>query len=157
MLEVFTVGGGEYLVNIFNAVAAWSGGGGYRSLIRVVMVMGLIYSLLVVAFTLNYKAWLNWFLQATAIYLCLMVPTVDIKVTDRINPSLAPATVDNVTMGLGILASFTTQVGDWLTRTAETVFVMPSELNYSKHGLAQGARLFNDTHTFLTPKEEFSH
>src|SRR3546814_3932316 len=74
MLEVFTVGGGEYLVNIFNAVAAWSGGGGYRSLIRVVMVMGLIYSLLVVAFTLNYKAWLNWFLQATAIYLCLMVP-----------------------------------------------------------------------------------
>jgi conjugal transfer mating pair stabilization protein TraG len=27
MLEVFTVGGGEYLVNTFNAVAAWSGGG----------------------------------------------------------------------------------------------------------------------------------
>ena len=40
MLEVFTVGGGEYLVNTFNAVAAWSGGGGYKSLIRVVMVMG---------------------------------------------------------------------------------------------------------------------
>src|SRR3546814_1612118 len=83
MLEVFTVGGGEYLVNTFNAVAAWSGGGGYKSLIRVVMVMGLIYSLLVVTFTLNYRVWLNWFLQATAIYLCLMVPTVDIKVTDR--------------------------------------------------------------------------
>src|SRR3546814_15411077 len=56
MFEVCSVGGGEYLVNIFNAVATWSGGGGYRSLIRVVMVMGLIYSLLVVAFTLNYKA-----------------------------------------------------------------------------------------------------
>lgn len=27
MLEVFTVGGGEYLVNVFNAVAAWSGEG----------------------------------------------------------------------------------------------------------------------------------
>ena len=118
MLEVFTVGGGEYLVNVFNAVAAWSGGGGYRSLLRVVMVMGLIYSLLVVAFTLNYKAWMNWFLQATAIYLCLMVPTVDIKVTDRVNPSLAPATIDNVPLGLGVLASFTTQIGDWMTRKA---------------------------------------
>ena len=96
MLEVFTVGGGEYLVNTFNAVAAWSGGGGYKSLIRVVMVMGLIYSLITVAFSLNYKAWLNWFLGATAIYLCLMVPTVDIKVTDRINPSLAPADVTPV-------------------------------------------------------------
>lgn len=156
MLEVFTVGGGEYLVNIFNAVAAWSGGGGYRSLIRVVLVMGLIYSLLVVAFTLNYKAWLNWFLQATAIYLCLMVPTVDIKVTDRINPGLAPATVDNVPMGLGVLASFTTQVGDWLTRTAETVFVMPSELNYSTNGMVYGARLFDATRNFIIRDAEFS-
>ncbi len=156
MLEVFTVGGGEYLVNIFNAVAAWSGGGGYRSLIRVVMVMGLIYSLLVVAFTLNYKAWMNWFLQATAIYLCLMVPTVDIKVTDRINPSLAPATVDNVPLGLGILASFTTQIGDWLTRTAETVFVMPSELNYSTNGMVYGARLFDATRNFIIRDAEFS-
>lgn len=60
-----------------------------------------------------------------------MVPTIDIKVTDRINPSLAPATVANVPLGLGVLASFTTQIGDWLTRTAETVFVMPGELNYT--------------------------
>src|SRR3546814_20048831 len=109
MLEVFTVGGGEYLVNIFNAVAAWSGGGGYRSLIRVVMVMGLIYSLLVVAFTLNYKAWLNWFLQATAIYLCLMVPTVDIKVTDRNNPGLTPSPLDHEPTGLGVLAVYPPQ------------------------------------------------
>ncbi|WP_257551749.1 conjugal transfer protein TraG N-terminal domain-containing protein [Sphingopyxis sp. DBS4] len=156
MLEVFTVGGGEYLVNIFNAVAAWSGGGGYRSLIRVVMVMGLIYSLLVVAFTLNWKAWMNWFLQATAIYLCLMVPTIDIKVTDRINPSLAPATVDNVPLGLGVLASFTTQIGDWLTRTAETVFAMPSELNYSTNGMVYGARLFDATRNFIIRDAEFS-
>ncbi|PMU91663.1 hypothetical protein C1X83_36290, partial [Pseudomonas sp. GP01-A4] len=89
----------------------------YRSLLRVVMVMGLIYSLLVVAFTLNFRVWFNWFLQSTLIYLCLMVPTIDVKVTDRINPSLAPATVANVPLGLGVLASFTTQIGDWLTRT----------------------------------------
>jgi len=156
MLEVFTVGGGEYLVNVFNAVAAWSGGGGYKSLLRVVMAMGLIYSLLVVAFTLNYKAWMNWFIQATLIYLCLMVPTISVKVTDRINPSLAPATVDNVPMGLGLLASFTTQIGDWLTRTAETVFVMPSELNYTTNGMVYGARLFDATRNFIVRDAEFS-
>ncbi|WP_242128569.1 conjugal transfer protein TraG N-terminal domain-containing protein [Sphingobium sp. Sx8-8] len=156
MLEVFTVGGGEYLVNSFNAVAAWTGGGGFASMIRVVMVMGLIYSLFVVAFTLNYKAWLNWFLQSTLIYMCLMVPTADIKVTDRINPSLAPATVANVPLGLGILASFTTQLGDYLTRTAETVFVMPNELNYSSNGLVYGARLFDATRDFIIRDAEFS-
>jgi len=156
MLEVFTVGGGEYLVNVFNAVAAWSGGGGYRSLLRVVMAIGLIYSLLVVAFTLNIRAWLNWFLGATAIYGCLMVPTIDVKVTDRINPSLAPATVSNVPLGLAVLASFTTQVGDWMTRTAETVFVMPSELNYSTNGMVYGARLFDATRNFVIRDAEFS-
>ncbi|WP_323810810.1 conjugal transfer protein TraG N-terminal domain-containing protein [Sphingobium baderi] len=156
MLEVFTVGGGEYLVNTFNAVAAWTGGGGYRSMIRVVMVMGLVYSLLVLAFTLNVRAGLNWFLQATAIYLCLMVPTVDIKVTDRINPSLAPATVANVPLGLGVLASFTTQIGDYLTRTAETVFAMPTELAYSSNGLVYGARLFDATRGFTIRDAEFS-
>lgn len=156
MVEVFTVGGGEYLVNTFNAVAAWSGGGGYRSLLRVVMVMGLIYSLLVVAFTLNFRVWLNWFLQSTLIYLCLMVPTIDVKVTDRINPSLAPATVANVPLGLGVLASFTTQIGDWLTRTAETVFVMPSELNYSSNGMVYGARLYDATRNFVIRDAEFS-
>jgi conjugal transfer mating pair stabilization protein TraG len=156
VLEVYTVGGGEYLVNTFNAVAAWAGGGGYRSLLRVVMVMGLIYSLLVVAFTLNFRAWLNWFLQATGIYLCLMVPTIDVKVTDRLNPSLSPATVANVPLGLGVLASFTTQIGDWLTRTAETVFVMPGELNYTTNGMVYGARLFDATRNFTIRDAEFS-
>ena len=156
MLEVFTVGGGEYLVNIFNAVAAWSGGGGYRSLLRVVMVMGLTYSLLVVAFTLNFRAWMNWFCQATAIYMCLMVPTMSIKVTDRINPSLAPAVVDNVPLGLGVLASFTTQAGDWLTATAESVFVMPGELNYTTNGMVYGARLFDASRNFVIRDAEFA-
>ena len=36
MVEVFTIGGGEYIVNTFNAIAAWTGGGGYRlSLIHI--------------------------------------------------------------------------------------------------------------------------
>lgn len=156
MLEVFTVGGGDYLVNVFNAVAAWTGGGGYRSLLQVVMVMGLIYSLICVAFTLNMRAWLNWFLSATAIYLCLMVPTITVKVTDRINPGLAPATVANVPVGLAVLASFTSQVGDWLTRTAETVFVMPSELGYSSNGMIYGARLFDATRNFQIRDAEFA-
>jgi conjugal transfer mating pair stabilization protein TraG len=156
MVEVYTIGGGEYIVNVFNAVAAWTGGGGYKGLIQVVMILGLIYSLLVVAFTLNVRAWLNWFIGSTAIYLCLMVPTVDVKVTDRVNPSLAPATVANVPLGLGVIASFTSQVGDWLTRTAETVFVMPSQLSYSTNGMIYGARLFDQTRNFQIRDAEFA-
>ena len=147
-LEVFTIGGGEYIVNVMNAVAAWCGGGGYRSMLQVVMVMGFIYSLFIVAFSLDWRAWFNWFLQSTLIYMMLMVPTVTIKVTDRINPALAPAVVDNVPLGLGVMASFTSQAGDWLTRSAETVFVMPNALALSTNGMIYGARLLDKARTF---------
>ena len=156
MVEVFTIGGGEYIVNTFNAVAAWTGGGGYRALLRVVMILGLIYTLMSVAFTMNWRVWMNWFLGSTLIYSCLMVPTVSVKVTDRINPSLAPATIANVPLGLGVMASFTSQVGDWLTRTAETVFTMPSQLNYSTNGMVYGARLFDATRNFEIRDAEFA-
>ena len=156
MVEVFTIGGGEYIVNTFNAVAAWTGGGGYRALLRVVMILGLIYTLMSVAFTMNWRVWMNWFLGSTLIYSCLMVPTVSVKATDRINPSLAPATIANVPLGLGVMASFTSQVGDWLTRTAEIVFTMPSQLNYSTNGMVYGARLFDATRNFEIRDAEFA-
>ena len=37
MVEVFTVGGGDYLVAVFRAVAAWTGNGGYKGLLQVVI------------------------------------------------------------------------------------------------------------------------
>jgi len=148
MLEVFTVGGGEYLVNTFNAIAAWTGSGGFKSLIRVVMVMGLIYALLITAMDLDWRAWFRWFIQSTLIYLVLMVPTTSVKVTDRVNPGLAPATVDNVPIGLAVMASFTSQVSDYFTRTAETVFVMPAALNYSNGGFVYGARMWDKVRGF---------
>lgn len=148
MLEVFTVGGGEFLVNTFNAVAAWTGSGGFRSLLQVCMVMGLTYALLITAMDLDWRVWLRWFIQSTLVYLVLMVPTVTVKVTDRINPGLVPATVAKVPIGLGMMASFTSQISDYFTRTAETVFVMPSALNYSTGGYVYGARLWDKTRTF---------
>jgi conjugal transfer mating pair stabilization protein TraG len=156
MMEVFTVGGGDYIVNVLNAVAAWTGGGGYASMIRVVMVMGLIYTLLIVAFSLDWRTWLNWFLQSTLIYLCLMVPTVTIKVTDRVNPALAPAVVADVPLGLGVVASFTSQVGDYLTREAETVFVMPNQLQYSTNGIIYGSKLMEATRQIRITDPEFA-
>ena len=118
MVEIFTTGGGEYIVNVLNAVASWTGAGGYKNLIQVALVMGFALAVIVVAFNQDWRAWLNWFLGATLIYLCLMVPRMDVQVTDRVNPSLAPATVANVPLGLALMASFTSQAGDYLTRSA---------------------------------------
>ena len=145
MIEVFTVGGGEYLVNVFNAVASWAGSGGYRGLIRVVMVMAFTWALLVTAWNMDPRALLKWFMQATLMYMVVMVPTISVKVTDRTNPGVTAAVVDNVPIGLGLIAGFTSQIGDYLTRAAETVFAMPQVLNYSTGGMIYGAKLLDAT------------
>lgn len=156
MIEIFTIGGGEYIVNVLNAVAAWTGAGGYKSLIQVALVMGMILAVITVAFNQDWRAWLNWFLGATLIYMCLMVPRMDVKVTDRVNPSLAPATVANVPLGLALMASFTSQTGDYLTRSAELVFGLPDDLNYSKNGMIYGARLLEATRSLRIADPEFA-
>lgn len=148
MLEVFTTGGGEFIVNVLNAVSAWTGSGGWRSLITVVLVIGLIYALTTMAFNLNWRTLIHWFLGATLMYGCLIIPTYDVKVTDRINPSLAPATVSDVPLGLALVAHLSSLTGDYLTRTAETVFVMPNSLQYSNSGIIYGARLYDRTRNF---------
>jgi len=156
VVEIFTVGGGEYIVNVLNAVAAWTGAGGYKSLIQVALVMGMALAVIVLAFIQDWRAWLNWFLGATLIYMCLMVPRMDVHVTDRVNPGLAPATVANVPLGLALMASFTSQAGDYLTRSAELVFGLPSDLNYSKNGMIYGARLLEATRSLRISDPEFA-
>lgn len=156
MVEIFTVGGGDYLVNVFQAVAAWTGNGSYKSLLQVVMVMGLGLSAITLAFNQDWRAWINWFLGATLIYSCLMVPRLDVHVTDRLNPSLAPANVSNVPLGLALMASFTSQVGDYLTGSAEVVFGLPGDLNYSKNGMIYGARLYDATRSLRISDPEFA-
>jgi len=156
MVEIFTVGGGDFLVNVFQAVAAWTGNGGYKSLIQVVLVMGLGLSALTLAFNQDWRAWINWFLGATLIYSCLMVPRLDVHVTDRLNPGLAPANVSNVPLGLALMASFTSQVGDYLTGSAEVVFGLPGDLNYSKNGMIYGARLYDATRSLRISDPEFA-
>jgi conjugal transfer mating pair stabilization protein TraG len=155
-VELFTIGGGEYVVNVLNAVAAWTGDGGYKSLLQVCMVMGLAYSVVIVAFNADWRAWLNWFLQATLMYMVLMVPRLDVQVTDRINPGLAPAQVANVPLGLAMMASFTSQVGDYLVGSAELVFGLPGDLDYSRNGMIYGSRLFEATQNLRINDPEFA-
>ena len=156
MIEIFTVGGGDYMVNVFQAVAAWTGNGGYKSLLQVVMVMGLALSAITLAFNQDWRAWINWFLGATLMYTCLMVPRTDVHITDRLNPGLAPANVSNVPIGLALMASFTSQVGDYLTGSAEVVFGLPGDLNYSKNGMIYGARLYDATRSLRISDPEFA-
>ena len=71
----------------------------------------------------------------------MIVPKATVRVVDRLDPTLAPATVANVPIGLALFASLTSNVGDGLTRLTEQAFTLPDDLQYQRHGLIFGARL----------------
>jgi conjugal transfer mating pair stabilization protein TraG len=54
------------------------------------------------------------------------------------------------------MASFTSQVGDYLTGSAEVVFALPGDLNYSKNGMIYGARLYDATRSLRISDPEFA-
>ena len=84
-MEVIVTGGGEFIVDVLNAVAAFTGSGAFASLIRVVLIIGLALAAWQVAVSMNFKAGFDFLVKSTVIYLVLLVPTVNVTVTDRVS------------------------------------------------------------------------
>ncbi len=141
MFELFTLGGGTYLVDLLNAVAAITGGGAYVMLAQIAGVGGLAWVLFRTAFGGSWKDNAKWVLLFVAVWGAMIVPKTTVRVVDRLDPALAPAVVANVPIGLALFASLTSQVGDGLTRLTEQAFTLPNDLAYQRHGLIFGARL----------------
>ena len=141
MYELFTLGGGTYLVDLLNAVAAITGGGAYVTLAQLAGAAGLGWVLFRTAFGGSWKDNAKWILLFVAVWGAMIVPKATVRVVDRLDPALAPAVVDNVPIGLALFASLTSQVGDGLTRLTEQTFTLPDDLAYQRHGLIFGSRL----------------
>ena len=141
MYELFTLGGGTYLVDLLNAVAAITSGGAYLTLAQLAGVAGLAWILFRTAFGGSWKDNAKWIGLFVAVWGAMIVPKATVRVVDRLDPALAPAVVANVPIGLALFASLTSQVGDGLTRLTEQAFTLPDDLAYRRHGLIFGARL----------------
>ena len=141
MYELFTLGGGTYLVDLLNAVAAITGGGAFIDLAQLAGIGGLAWVLFRTAFGGSWKDNAKWMLLFVAVWGAMIVPKATVRVVDRLDPALAPAVVANVPIGLALFASITSQVGDGLTRLTEQAFALPNDLAYRRHGLIFGARL----------------
>ena len=141
MYELFTLGGGVYLVDLLNAVAAITGSGAYLTLAQLAGVAGLAWILFRTAFGGSWKDNAKWVLMFTAVWGAMIVPKATVRVVDRLDPALAPAVVANVPIGLALFASLTSEVGDGLTRLTEQAFTLPNDLTYQRHGMIFGSRL----------------
>ena len=96
MYELFTLGGGTYLVDLLNAVAAITSGGAYVTLAQLAGVGGLGWVLFRTAFGGSWKDNAKWMLLFVTVWGAMIVPKATVRVVDRLDPALAPAVVANV-------------------------------------------------------------
>jgi len=144
MYEVFTTGGGAYLVDIFNAVASLSAGSAFANLIRMAGVFSLLWLMFQTAFGGSWMSNVKWYMAFMTIYLALFTPRVTVQIVDNLNPALPAATIANVPYGLAAFASMTSDVGNGLTRLSETAFSLPTDLRYQETGMLFGANLVKE-------------
>ena len=156
MYEVFTQGGGPYLVDIFNAVAALAGGSALANLIRIAAGFSLLWLMFQTAFGGSWSANVKWYATFLAIHPALFAPRVTVHVTDRLDPALPGATVDGVPYGLAAFASMTSEIGDGLTRLTEATFSLPDDLRYQQTGMLFGARLVKESTKWRITNSRFA-
>ena len=139
--EVHTFGGGEYLVDIFNGVAALCQGANYTQMLVITGMLGLTWILFEVSFTQQFKRGTHWFVAILVIYNVMFVPKVSVYINDHVNPHLQNRLIKNVPFALGMFAGLSSQIGASLTELSETAFSLPNDFKYHKNGMLFGSKL----------------
>lgn len=145
MYEIYTTGGGTYIIDILNGVAALIGSGDYITAMKISGLFALFILMITVAFNGDFKSTVKWLGGFLVLYNVVMIPQVTVNVIDRINPDLAPSIVAHVPYGLAELASLTSQLGDGMTTLAEEAYGLPDDLQYQKYGMIFGSQLLAKT------------
>ena len=154
-MEGFVYGGLDHYVNAFNAIAMMMGNSVIDSLIRLVMLIGLVMVIVSAAFSLNLKETVMWFAGALLIMAVVLVPRTTVIIHDRLSVG-APVAVDNVPMAVGLVFSLSSTIGDAATQLTETVFPHPEAAQYSQTGLIYGSRVLRETTMLRWPDQYFA-
>lgn len=141
MWEVYAYWNAEQLEAIFNGVAAISGAGAYATLTFTLVLLGFIVVMGTAVARLRAEEPLVWIFFLTFFYGVLFLPKDDVVIVDRTAVAGAPRVVANVPLGLAFFAHATSKVGDWLTRSFETVFALPQEVRFTGNGMLFGSRI----------------
>ena len=144
--EIYTYGGGDTLLQLFNGLVAILGDNNFLVLLKLTALITVIW-VIIEALFMKRPISIQPFLVVILVFYILFLPRVNVIVTDRIDPSNS-GVVANVPIGLGFTASLASTTGDWMSRAFETVFTLPNDLQYTTNGLLFGSNLLRAASQF---------
>ena len=143
--EIFTHGGGDYVVEVLNAIVRVMGGNNFLAAIKISLLFGFFTVFLDIAINGSFIKSAKFYLIAMLSYNMLFLPKVDVIVTDPVSSITTDRKVDNVPFGLAFFAHTISSLGNWLTDTFEMNFALPDDLRYNKTGLLFGSTVLEQT------------
>ncbi|TCT28870.1 conjugal transfer mating pair stabilization protein TraG [Providencia alcalifaciens] len=146
---VYVLGGGEYMMNVFNGVAALIGSDSWTSMYRIALTLSGVAVMVSFMKAHDPKELLKFVAVMVIMSSILLVPKHTVHIIDRTNPT-GVYLVDNVPVGLAVPARFITSIGTSLTEAYETVFHTPDAMTYSKTGMLFGADLVGNVSDILS-------
>ena len=152
MWELYSYGGGDFLRMILTGISQIFGNADYKAALQSAALIGFIGVLIYAAFQKG-QLDVKWVVGIVMIVMIAIVPKVNVIITDRVVPANS-SVVANVPMGLGLTATAFSKVGDWMTRSFETVFSLPNQVTYSGNGLLFSSHLVEESTRFeiTTPR-----
>lgn len=154
-LPVIVYGNGDLFREYFNAIVAVLGRGShFTTLLHIsILLAGLtvIFSFIMRRDLMEMVQWLGVFYVAVYV---LFLPQKTIIITDRVNHD-ASYPVDHVPLGLALVASYTSALGDALTQNLESNFTLPDYQPYHRTGMVFASRLVEAASQFEITDEQF--
>lgn len=152
---IYTIGGGEIVYNIMQAVALCLNGGGgmLEALLRIGGMVGAFIAYYMIIYGSPWEILKSWGLPVLLIMNLFFVPSTTVWVRDTItNYSYK---VDNVPYGLAVFASQTSKLGHAITGMVEQNFSLPENLTYQKTGMLFGSNIMEKAKTFRITNSKF--
>ncbi len=146
---ITTYGGGELFILVFNAIAALFKAdrtGMVMTLIRVGLMVGSVYVVILMFLRSSLHEGLRWFLWVVVATNLLFLPKTTVYVHDPLTKTKEK--IDHVPFALGFFASFVSQMGRAITEKIESVFTLPDYMPYHQTGTVFASSLMSQVGQF---------
>lgn len=145
---IYSYGGRDILINLFQAVAKLHNGGFLKQLLGIGATVGLVLAMLRAFFSLQSPIELvrTWFLPMILGVGILLLPKTSVMVVDIITKK--HESVDNVPYGLGLMARVSSNMGYAITQGLEKVLGVHTNLAYNSTGHVFGGEHLMDIANF---------
>lgn len=155
MTEVYTIFGGDMWRQVFNGVVTILGASTFDTLLRIVGLFGVLGVVVSFIKSRNPMVFLHWLAVFMIITSALLAPKRSVQIID-ITDSAGVYEVDNVPLGLAVIAGLTTGAGFGVAQLYDYALSRPDSLTYTKSGMLFGSQIVAQSSDFRTQNPQLA-